>query len=93
LTTSEGWQAWLALRKHFRRYSDNNQFLLALQRPEATYVAGFRKWLQLGYAVRRGETAIRIWLPMPPSRKALAQTPTPSTPGRADRPCRRAPPR
>jgi hypothetical protein len=32
LTTSEGWQAWLRLRRHVRRYSDNNQFLIALQR-------------------------------------------------------------
>jgi hypothetical protein len=31
LTTSEGWQAWLALRRHFRTYSANNQFLIALQ--------------------------------------------------------------
>jgi hypothetical protein len=28
--------------------------------------------LQLGYAVRRGETAIRIWMPMPPTKKAQA---------------------
>jgi antirestriction protein ArdC len=73
LTTSEGWQAWLGLRRHFRTYSANNQFLIALQCREASYVAGFRKWLQLGYAVRRGETAIRIWMPMPPSKKALAE--------------------
>jgi hypothetical protein len=73
LTTSEGWQAWLSLRRHFRTYSANNQFLIALQCDEATYVPGFRKWLQLGYAVRRGETAIRIWMPMPPSTKALAE--------------------
>src|SRR3954453_21614924 len=73
LTTSKGWQAWLGLRRHFRTYSANNQFLIALQCEDATYVAGFRKWLQLGYAVRRGETAIRIWMPMPPTRKALAE--------------------
>jgi antirestriction protein ArdC len=73
LTTSEGWQAWLGLRRHFRTYSANNQFLIALQCEEATYVAGFRKWLQLGYAVRRGESAIRIWMPMPPTKKALAE--------------------
>jgi hypothetical protein len=73
LTTSEGWQAWLGLRRHFRTYSANNQFLIALQCQDATYVAGFRKWLQLGYAVRRGETAIRIWMPIPPTKRALAE--------------------
>jgi hypothetical protein len=51
----------------------NNQFLIALQCEEATYVAGFRKWLQLGYAVRRGEISIRIWMPPPPTKKALAE--------------------
>jgi hypothetical protein len=73
LTTSEGWLAWLGLRRHFRTYSANNQFLIALQCEDATYVAGFRKWLQLGYAVRRGETAIRIWMPIPLTKKALAE--------------------
>src|SRR4051794_29004650 len=47
LTTSGGWQAWLRLRRQFRRYSDKNQFLIALQCVDATYVAGFRKWLTL----------------------------------------------
>jgi hypothetical protein len=72
LTTSEGWRAWLGLRKHFRCYSDKNQFLIALQCKNATRIAGYRTWLRLGYSVRQGETAIRIWMPMPPSRKALA---------------------
>jgi antirestriction protein ArdC len=63
----------LGLRRHFRTYSANNQFLIALQCDEATYVAGFRRWLQLGSAVRRGQTAIRIWTPMPPTKKALTE--------------------
>jgi antirestriction protein ArdC len=50
-----------------------NQLLIAMQCPEATRVAGFRKWLELGYCVRRGEQAIRIWAPCPPSKKALAR--------------------
>ncbi len=68
---SEGWEAWLATRRHFRRYSLANQSLIVTQRPEATYVAGFRKWLALGYAVKKGEKAIRVCVPMPPSRKAI----------------------
>jgi hypothetical protein len=71
LKTSEGWQRWLALRRHFHRYSLANQLLIALQKPDATRVAGFRTWLKLGYAVRRGERAIRIWVPVPPSKKKL----------------------
>ena len=71
LKTSEGWQRWLSLRRHFHRYSLANQLLIALQMPHATRVAGFRAWLKLGYAVRRGERAIKIWVPVPPSKKKL----------------------
>ena len=42
-----------------------------MQRPTATRVAGFKAWLKLGYCVSRGETAIRIWAPCPPSSKQL----------------------
>jgi antirestriction protein ArdC len=70
LRTSEGWQRWLAVRRHFHDYSFHNQLLIATQCPQATRVAGFRRWLELGYAVRKGEHAIRIWAPCPPSKKA-----------------------
>ena len=73
LKTSEGWQRWLSLRRHFHRYSLANQLLIALQMPHATHVAGFRAWLKLGYAVRRGERAIKIWVPVPPSKKKLEE--------------------
>jgi antirestriction protein ArdC len=73
LRASDGWQSWLRLRRHFRTYSLTNQLLIALAMPEATRVAGFKTWLKLGYCVRRGEHAvIRIWMPIPPSRKQLA---------------------
>jgi antirestriction protein ArdC len=69
LRSSEGWQAWLAARSRFRSYSLHNQLLIAHQHPSARRVAGFKAWLALGYCVRCGETAIRIWAPCPPSRK------------------------
>jgi hypothetical protein len=34
--------------------------LIAAQRPNATYVAGYRKWQRLGRQVRMGEKAIKI---------------------------------
>ena len=71
LTSSEGWTAWLASRRHFHAHSLANPLLVAMQCPTATRVAGFRAWLKLGYCVRRGETALRIWVPVPPSKKAL----------------------
>jgi antirestriction protein ArdC len=74
LRASEGWQNWLRLRHYFHDFSLSNQLLIAVSMPEATRVAGFRTWLKLGYCVRRGERArIRIWIPMAPSKKRLAE--------------------
>jgi hypothetical protein len=47
------------------RLSLNNQLLVAIACPEATFVAGFRAWLKLGYCPRKGSKAIRIMAPMP----------------------------
>ena len=55
LLTSEGWQRWLRTRSRFHRYSLRNTLLIAFQCPQATYVAGFRRWLELGRCVRKGE--------------------------------------
>jgi antirestriction protein ArdC len=71
LRTSEGWQRWLRVRHHFHDYSFANQLLIAMQCPEATRVAGFRRWLELGYAVQKGQRAIRIWAPCPPSKTVI----------------------
>ena len=65
LLTSEGWRRWVRARSVFRSYSFNNQLLIALQAPEATRVAGFQAWRKLGRQVRKGETSIRIYAPMP----------------------------
>ena len=65
LLTSEGWRRWVRARSVFRSYSFNNQLLIALQAPEATRVAGFQGWRKLGRQVRKGETSIRIYAPMP----------------------------
>jgi antirestriction protein ArdC len=73
LTSSEGWQAWLSTRRRFHRYSFINQLLIVHQCPHATRVAGFRAWLKLGYCVRRGETALRIYAPVPPTKKEIEQ--------------------
>ena len=71
LRSSEGWQRWLRVRCHFHSYSLHNQLLIAHQRPGATRVAAFRRWLGLGYAVRKGERGLSIWAPCPPSKKKL----------------------
>jgi N-terminal domain of anti-restriction factor ArdC len=51
-------------RNGLSRYSFGNQLLIAMQCPDANYVAGFRAFLELGRCVRKGERAIRILAPM-----------------------------
>lgn len=71
LLSSEGWQHWVQVRSRngLARYSFGNQLLIALQGPDATYVAGFRAFLDLGRCVRKGERGIRIHAPRPPRKK------------------------
>jgi len=64
LLSSDGWRRWAETRATFHRYSWGNCALIAMQRPEATQVAGFKAWQQLGRQVRKGEHAIRILAPM-----------------------------
>jgi hypothetical protein len=67
LLTSEGWQRWVRVRSQagLARLSLSNQLLVALARPDATFVAGFKAWLRLGFAVNKGERAIAIVAPLP----------------------------
>jgi hypothetical protein len=70
LRTSQGWQRWVAVRRHngLGRYSFNNQLLIAIacgrRGIEPTFVAGYRWWSEHGYQVRKGEKAIRILGPV-----------------------------
>ncbi len=52
-------------RHGLARLSLSNQLLVALARPDATFVAGFKAWLALGYCVMKGERAIAIIAPLP----------------------------
>jgi antirestriction factor ArdC-like protein len=66
LLTSEGWKRWVRARARngLARYSVSNLCLILLAQPDASFVAGFKAWLELGYCVRKGERAIRIFAPM-----------------------------
>ena len=63
IVTGEDWQRMLKTAAKFRRYSFHNQLLIFCQRPDATRVAGFRKWQQLGRNVRKGEKGLAILAP------------------------------
>ncbi len=66
LLSTEGWRRWVRVRSTngLARYSFGNQLLIAMQSPDATYVAGFRAFLELDRCVRKGEKSIRILAPM-----------------------------
>lgn len=64
VTSGRRWADWLAFSGHFHRYSFHNQILILAQRPEATWVAGYRAWQELGRQVRRGERGIAIFAPL-----------------------------
>src|SRR5579871_913343 len=54
----------------FWTYSTHNCMLIAMQRPGATRVAGYRAWQALGRQVKRGAKGIGILCPMPLKAKA-----------------------
>lgn len=64
MTTSDDWRRLLKVASTFHRYSLNNIMLILLQRPDATQVAGYKTWQELGRQVGKGETALRIFAPI-----------------------------
>jgi antirestriction protein ArdC/proteasome lid subunit RPN8/RPN11 len=63
---SEKYQDYLRTMSRFHHYSLNNTLLIAMQKPDATLVAGFNKWQdQFGRNVIKGEKGIKIIAPTP----------------------------
>ena len=62
---SKEFTEYLDVMSQFHTYSRNNQFLIKLQFPEATRVAGFNTWKDdFDRTVEKGESAIWIWAPL-----------------------------
>src|SRR5215475_14540509 len=61
---SEALTAYLKAIGRFHRYSLSNVLLIALQKPNASYVAGFRTWHGLGRFAKKGEKGIMILAPI-----------------------------
>jgi hypothetical protein len=61
---SEVLTAYLSAMAKFHYYSFGNILLIAMQKRNATRVAGMYAWNQLGRRVRRGEKGILIFAPM-----------------------------
>ncbi len=69
---SEALTEYLGAMSRFHRYSFHNVMLIAMQRPDATFVAGFRTWQHdFGRYVMKGEKGIAILAPV--VRKAKAE--------------------
>lgn len=61
---SETLREYLAAMARFHRYSLHNIMLITSQKPEATHVAGFQTWKQLGRYVKKGTRGILILAPV-----------------------------
>ncbi|WP_445986091.1 ArdC-like ssDNA-binding domain-containing protein, partial [Dialister invisus] len=63
---SERYKEYLRVMSKFHHYSFNNTMLIALQKPDASLIAGFSAWKNThGRTVKKGEKGIRIIAPAP----------------------------
>ena len=66
LFESEKYKTYLSTMSKFHNYSFNNTLLIAMQKPEATLVAGYKAWQKnFERHVNKGEKTIRILAPAP----------------------------
>ncbi|GEM_PF-801824 len=68
LQDSNQFRLFLTTMSKFHDYSIGNLILIALQKPDATRVAGFHTWKDLGRWVKQGEKGIAILAPIMPRR-------------------------
>ncbi len=65
IVDSGEYAAWFAKMASFHRYSPTNAAWILAQAPEATKVASYRTWQQVGRQVRKGETGVMVFHPKP----------------------------
>ena len=76
----EKYRNYLRTMSRFHNYSLNNQALIHLQRPDATYVAGYNRWRdKFSRHVLRGEKGITIIAPTPYKKKIEQEKLDPDT--------------
>jgi antirestriction protein ArdC len=64
ITDSGEFRRYLTMMARLHQYSSSNAMLIMTQRPDATTVAGYRRWQQLGRQVRKGEKGLVILAPV-----------------------------
>ncbi len=66
LFDSERYKEYLRVMSRFHNYSFNNTLLIAMQKPDASLIAGFTAWKnQFQRNVKKGEKGIKIIAPSP----------------------------
>lgn len=63
IESSDDWIRYLKFCSNFYNYSYNNIILIMMQRPNASYVAGYTAWRKMNCYVRKGEKGIGILCP------------------------------
>ena len=80
LFQSETYKAYLSTMAKFHNYSLNNTLLIAMQKPDATLVAGYQAWQkQHKRHVKKGEKGIQIIAPSPYKAKKEREVLDPAT--------------
>ena len=76
----EKYRDYLRTMSRFHTYSVNNQALIHMQRPDATFVAGYNRWRdKFSRHVLRGEKGITIIAPTPYKKKIEQEKLDPNT--------------
>ena len=80
LFQSDKYAEYLRTMSRFHKYSVNNTMLIYMQKPDATLVAGFKKWRdQFERNVMKGEKGIKIIAPTPFKKKIEQEKRDPDT--------------
>ncbi|WP_303806389.1 ArdC-like ssDNA-binding domain-containing protein [Ruminococcus flavefaciens] len=72
---SDSYKKCLRYMSKFTNYSAGNCILIMLQKPDASLVAAFGKWKELGRTINKGEKGIAILAPMSFKSKELKEQP------------------
>lgn len=72
LFDSDTYKNYLKTMSKFTSYSLNNTMLIAMQKPDATTVAGYTTWKQMNRQVLKGSKAIKILAPCIYKKKDIA---------------------
>lgn len=78
--SSEKFQEYLNVMSRFHSYSYSNSMMIAMQKPDATLLAGFSGWQKnFDRHVKAGERGIRIFAPAPVKTKVEREKKDPDT--------------